>query len=60
MLFEFSQGFKQANRSVFVDTYTNYHFAKATARRRALRRSCRPSCWSRSTACTTRGPPAGA
>ena len=28
MLFEFSQGFKQANRSVFVDTYTNYHFSK--------------------------------
>ena len=28
MLFEFSQGFKQANRSVFVDTYTNYFFAK--------------------------------
>jgi len=29
MLFEFSQGFKQANRSVFVDTYTNYFFTKA-------------------------------
>jgi hypothetical protein len=28
MLFEFSQGFKQANRSVFVDTYTNYFFTK--------------------------------
>ena len=28
MLFEFSQGFKEANRSVFVDTYTNYHFTK--------------------------------
>ncbi len=28
MLFEFSQGFKQANRSVFVDTYTNYYFTK--------------------------------
>jgi hypothetical protein len=26
MLFEFSQGFKRANRSVFVDTYTNYLF----------------------------------
>jgi hypothetical protein len=28
MLFEFSQGFKQANRSVFIDTYTNYVFSK--------------------------------
>jgi hypothetical protein len=28
MLFEFSQGFKEANRSVFVDTYTNYWFTK--------------------------------
>jgi hypothetical protein len=28
MLFEFSQGFKEANRSVFVDTYTNYVFSK--------------------------------
>jgi hypothetical protein len=28
MLFEFSQGFKEANRSVFIDTYTNYHFTK--------------------------------
>jgi hypothetical protein len=28
MLFAFSQGFKEANRSVFVDTYTNYHFTK--------------------------------
>jgi hypothetical protein len=28
MLFEFSQGFKEANRSVFVDTYTNYFFSK--------------------------------
>ena len=28
MLFEFSQGFKEANRSVFVDTYTNYLFSK--------------------------------
>jgi hypothetical protein len=28
MLFEFSQGFKEANRSVFVDTYTNYWFSK--------------------------------
>lgn len=28
MLFEFAQGFKEANRSVFVDTYTNYHFSK--------------------------------
>jgi hypothetical protein len=28
MLFEFAQGFKQANRSVFIDTYTNYHFSK--------------------------------
>ncbi len=28
MLFEFSQGFKEANRSVFVDTYTNYFFTK--------------------------------
>ena len=28
MLFEFSQGFKQANRSVFMDTYTNYYFSK--------------------------------
>ncbi len=29
MLFTFSQGFKDANRSVFVDTYTNYFFTKA-------------------------------
>jgi hypothetical protein len=29
MLFQFSQGFKEANRSVFVDTYTNYFFTKA-------------------------------
>jgi hypothetical protein len=28
MLFEFSQGFKEANRAVFVDTYTNYWFTK--------------------------------
>jgi hypothetical protein len=28
MLFEFSQGFKEANRSVFIDTYTNYVFSK--------------------------------
>jgi hypothetical protein len=28
MLFEFSQGFKEANRSVFIDTYTNYFFSK--------------------------------
>ena len=28
MLFRFSQGFKEANRSVFVDTYANYVFAK--------------------------------
>jgi len=28
MLFTFSQGFKEANRSVFVDTYTNYFFTK--------------------------------
>ena len=28
MLFEFSQGFKRANRSVFIDTYTNYLFSK--------------------------------
>jgi hypothetical protein len=28
MLFEFSQGFKEANRSVFVDTFTNYWFTK--------------------------------
>jgi len=28
MLFEFSNGFKQANRSVFVDSYTNYFFTK--------------------------------
>jgi hypothetical protein len=28
MLFEFSQGFKEANRSVFVDTYTNYFFSR--------------------------------
>ena len=29
MLFEFSQGFKEANRAVFVDTFTNYFFTKA-------------------------------
>ena len=28
MLFEFAQGFKEANRSVFVDTYANYVFSK--------------------------------
>jgi hypothetical protein len=28
MLFEFSQGFREANRSVFIDTYTNYVFSK--------------------------------
>ncbi len=28
MLFVFSQGFKEANRSVFMDTYTNYFFTK--------------------------------
>ncbi len=28
MLFEFSQGFKEANRSVFMDTYANYYFTK--------------------------------
>lgn len=28
MLYEFSQGFKEANRSVFIDTYTNYVFTK--------------------------------
>jgi hypothetical protein len=28
MLFRFSQGFKEANRSVFVDTYANYVFSK--------------------------------
>lgn len=28
MLFVFSQGFKEANRSVFIDTYSNYYFTK--------------------------------
>jgi hypothetical protein len=28
MLYGFSEGFKQANRSVFVDTYSNYHFSR--------------------------------
>ncbi len=28
MLFGFSQGFKEANRSVFIDTYANYYFTK--------------------------------
>jgi hypothetical protein len=28
MLFVFSQGFKEANRSVFIDTYANYFFTK--------------------------------
>jgi hypothetical protein len=28
MLFAFSQGFKEANRSVFMDTYANYYFTK--------------------------------
>jgi len=28
MLFRFSQGFKEANRSVFVDTWTNFHFTR--------------------------------
>lgn len=29
MLFEFAQGFKEANRSVFIDTYSNYFFTRA-------------------------------
>jgi hypothetical protein len=29
MLYEFSQGFKEANRSVFIDTYANYVFTRA-------------------------------
>lgn len=33
MLFEFSQGFKEANRSVFVDTWANYHFTKVHGER---------------------------
>ena len=28
MLFVFSQGFKEANRAVFMDTYANYYFTK--------------------------------
>ena len=32
MLFAFSQGFKEANRSVFIDTYTNYYFTKRHGR----------------------------
>jgi len=28
MLFEFARGFKEANRSVFIDTYTNYVFTR--------------------------------
>jgi hypothetical protein len=28
MLYAFSQGFKEANRSVFIDTYSNYVFSK--------------------------------
>jgi hypothetical protein len=28
MLFVFSQGLKEANRSVFIDTYANYYFTK--------------------------------
>jgi hypothetical protein len=28
MLKHFSDGFLEANRSVFIDTYTNYHFSK--------------------------------
>ena len=28
MLFVFAQGFKDANRSVFIDTYANYYFTK--------------------------------
>jgi hypothetical protein len=28
MLFQFSQGFKEANRSVFVDTFANYFFTQ--------------------------------
>jgi hypothetical protein len=28
MLFVFAQGFKEANRSVFIDTYANYYFTK--------------------------------
>jgi hypothetical protein len=28
MLNRFSEGFKDANRSVFIDTYSNYHFTK--------------------------------
>ena len=32
MLFAFSEGFKEANRSVFIDTYTNYYFTKRHGR----------------------------
>lgn len=32
MLYGFSQGFKEANRSVFIDTYANYYFTKRYGR----------------------------
>ena len=62
MLFEFAQGFKQANRSVFIDTYTNYYFTQALRRSRcrsrdpagrAARRaqSCPPRSTRRSACC---------
>ena len=58
MLFEFSQGFKEANRSVFIDTYTNYFFSKRHGEARGGRaRSSRRSCSTPSTASTT--PPRG-
>lgn len=34
MLNAFSEGFKDANRSVFIDTYTNYHFSKEFGKHR--------------------------
>ncbi len=57
MLFEFSQGFKEANRSVFIDTYTNYFFSKHHGEEPGAERDpARRSCSRRSTASTT--PPA--
>ena len=44
MLFRFSQGFKEANGSVFVDTYANYVFSKRHGEEPGAETSSRPSC----------------
>jgi len=60
MLFAFSQGFKEANRSVFVDTYTNYHFTKRYGEVRGAEAVVPVNYWRSSTACITPPGPDGA